>query len=543
MATISTHNGSAVRRQHNIRNKKVTSKQLHIDPGGEHEIWKDETIAHAYHRIFDKYVEEYNSRQKRSDRMIKNYLADIRKDAKKHECYEMIIGVYKGGDIQTNKRIMKEFVNGWEKRNPNLEMIGAYYHADEEGEPHVHIDYIPVAHGYKKGMETQTGLVKALNEMGFYTHGSNNTAQMQWEKAENKALEEICNYYGVVIEHPQTEAEHLHTEIYKAKKDTEKAITEKEQAENEVAELKRKCDTLESDVNEKKTNLENIDNIIVFKTDELNTLEQNINELEADILTARTEINALQVDVEEKKDAKRLIDMIEAVNKEIKNRQPYKIEIIEEHEARHNPITKKETRPATVEISKEDYDTFIRDKNMIQILRDLIDRIMDLFKMIMDKLKSDAVEKDEYRSLNSLYHSTREELIQAEDQIEALMDDKTALEDELERKNDTLEYLRSKIPEIAKWERLRAYEYNYKNREIYGCIEKDTLYIKDPDGRKLEIWTFMKAYAKECLESDMEIDEEMSLIYAGHHYGITLKEAVSPKRINHNTIREREYSL
>ena len=153
------------------------------------------------------------------------------------------------------------------------------------------------------------------------------------------------------------------------------------------------------------------------------------------------------------------------------------------------------------------------------------------------------MEKDEYRSLNSLYHSTREELIQAEDQIEALMDDKTALEDELERKNDTLEYLRSKIPEITKWERLRAYEYNYKNREIYGCIEKDTLYIQDPDGRKLEIWTFMKAYAKECLDSDMEIDEEMSLIYAGHHYGITLKEAVSPKRINHNTIREREYSL
>ena len=37
--------------------------------------------------------------------------------------------------------------------------------------------------------------------------------------------------------------------------------------------------------------------------------------------------------------------------------------------------------------------------------------------------------------------------------------------------------------------------------------------------------------------------EEMSLIYASHHYGITLKEAVSPKRINHNTIREREYSL
>ena len=110
--------------------------------------------------------------------------------------------------------------------------------------------------------------------------------------------------------------------------------------------MKQKCDELESEVTEKKNNLEDINSIIVCKADELYTLEQNVSELEADILTARAEINALQIDVEEKKDAKRLINMIDAANKEIKNRQPYNIKIIEEHEVRHNPITKKETRPA-----------------------------------------------------------------------------------------------------------------------------------------------------------------------------------------------------
>lgn len=54
---------------------------------------------------------------------------------------------------------MRKFVEEWQERNPNLELIGAYYHGDEPGaEPHVHLDYIPVAHGYTKGIETQTGL-------------------------------------------------------------------------------------------------------------------------------------------------------------------------------------------------------------------------------------------------------------------------------------------------------------------------------------------------------------------------------------------------
>ena len=36
--TISTHNGSSVSREHNIRNRKITDKEEHIDREGHYEI-------------------------------------------------------------------------------------------------------------------------------------------------------------------------------------------------------------------------------------------------------------------------------------------------------------------------------------------------------------------------------------------------------------------------------------------------------------------------------------------------------------------------
>ena len=220
--TISTHNGSSVARDHNIRNRKVTDKESHIDPNGVYEIWHDEKLTDAYHRLFDGAVERYNAKQSRADRRIENYLAAIQKDAAKKPVYEMIIGVY-GADCSNDakREILRQFVDGWKERNPNLELIGAYYHADEEGQdPHVHIDYIPVAHGYKRGMDTQNGLVKALEEQGIEGGKSmKETAQILWERRENNHLESLCNAHGLVVEHPGTGKRHLDTPEYKQLQD------------------------------------------------------------------------------------------------------------------------------------------------------------------------------------------------------------------------------------------------------------------------------------------------------------------------------------
>ena len=85
--TISTHNGSAMARQHNIRNRHVVEKEKHIDLNGIHEIWIDESPRDAYERIFGEAVADYNAKQKREDRKIKNYYEDVCKDERRHPVY------------------------------------------------------------------------------------------------------------------------------------------------------------------------------------------------------------------------------------------------------------------------------------------------------------------------------------------------------------------------------------------------------------------------------------------------------------------------
>lgn len=206
--TISTHNGSQYVRAHNIRDRRLTNKEPHIDAYGIYEIWKDEKVRDAYERIFGDAVKAYNTRQTREERKIKDYYSRIQNDEKKHAVYEMIVAIGNKDnepDSKTGRAILREFYEDWAKRNPSLELIGAYYHADEAGVPHIHLDYVPVGEGYTRGLNVQNGLNRALEQQGFTSISPKNTAQMQWEKRENLALERICQEHGLEIIHPEVE--------------------------------------------------------------------------------------------------------------------------------------------------------------------------------------------------------------------------------------------------------------------------------------------------------------------------------------------------
>ena len=239
---ISTHNGSEAHRAHNIRKEYVVSKQEHIDAqrSPQNEIWADEAPQDAYQRIFGAAVEEYNQKQKRADRKIKDYYRQICADKKKHPVYEMIIQVGGMDDnipLETHKAILKEFYENFRTQNSSFECIGAYLHLDE-ATPHLHIDYIPVATGYKKGMSMQTGLVKALEQMGYSKTGKE-TAQIQWERNMNMLLETICVKYGLQIEHPRLGTAHLDTETYKALQQA--ILIAKKQIIDQINDAAEKC--------------------------------------------------------------------------------------------------------------------------------------------------------------------------------------------------------------------------------------------------------------------------------------------------------------
>ena len=264
--TISTHNGSQVARQHNLRNPKVIAKEDHIDPNGHFEVWLDEDPKVAYERLFGEAVRAYNAKQKREDRQITDYYRQICEDSKKKPVYELIIGIYgkkaDGTPIcskNDGRRILRAFTEDWERRNPHLKLCGLYYHCDESvginGSQvgHVHIDYIPVGDGFSRGLATQSSLSRALEQQGFVSQGISNTAQIQWEARENQFLATLCASAGFEVIRGKGGKEHLDTATYKKVKEIQELeerqatisqeIAEKEQA---FAELQDSYETLKA---------------------------------------------------------------------------------------------------------------------------------------------------------------------------------------------------------------------------------------------------------------------------------------------------------
>lgn len=266
LATISVRCGYDVAQRHNRRDPAIVSAEHHIDPNGPHETWVDIDEREAYDLLFSEAQAAYNANQRRKDRQIKSYYASIREpfdairkeqqEAKKWNdvhreeikrgeleamsipeiprsmkkpSYELIIGVYHkeqrlrddgtpeldtdGNPVydtvpipeEQAKSILKQYVKGWQARNPHLFCIGIYYHFDEQGgAPHLHIDFVPVADGYTRGMERQNGLDRALQQQGFASEGMTSTAIERWTQAERDLLEEIATIYGFDVIHPQT---------------------------------------------------------------------------------------------------------------------------------------------------------------------------------------------------------------------------------------------------------------------------------------------------------------------------------------------------
>ena len=78
---------------------------------------------------------------------------------------------------EINKRAIRRFCEDFEANYQNFKIALCAYHADEQylnargvyewGIEHAHIDFIPVADGYSRGLTKQAGMRKALEQMGF----------------------------------------------------------------------------------------------------------------------------------------------------------------------------------------------------------------------------------------------------------------------------------------------------------------------------------------------------------------------------------------
>ena len=167
-------------REHNIRDPKYCEKQEHIVKGGLHETWIDIPPTEAYEQIFGEAFKEYNSKQRKKERQFNSYWEKVKKSKDLVPVREALItigNVEQMPDPEVQKEIYKAFLEEFQKQNPNMKVIGAYYHADEmrkdgnggfvKGAPHMHLDYIPVAYNCKRGQKIQNSMNSALLEQGI----------------------------------------------------------------------------------------------------------------------------------------------------------------------------------------------------------------------------------------------------------------------------------------------------------------------------------------------------------------------------------------
>lgn len=87
----------------------------------------------------------------------------------------------------------------------------------DEATPHLHIDYIPVANGYKTGMKTRNSLTKALQQMGFAKAVSKKENEtVAWQQRERAYLTELCQEKGIDVEVLGVQRDNLTLPEYKA---------------------------------------------------------------------------------------------------------------------------------------------------------------------------------------------------------------------------------------------------------------------------------------------------------------------------------------
>lgn len=257
-------------------NREFTARNIDSTRTPNNIVFVQQALSDAYHQLFDEAVEKYNARQKRNDRKIHNYFEHlfnrlpsksvITGTNKQKSFYEPLvyIGTRKDTavgtpDAEITTECLREYMEGFQARNPNLYVFNAVLHLDEST-PHLHINYIPVGH-FTRGLEVRNAKNKALEEMGFGNDAKSNDL---WRRSEWDILKNICNAHDIEISEPKKSRGYSYTvEEYGEHQDRINALNaeiERLTAERDeaVAEFEK--------VSRKKVKLAEIDSVETGKT-------------------------------------------------------------------------------------------------------------------------------------------------------------------------------------------------------------------------------------------------------------------------------------
>ena len=223
---------------HNTR--AFTAKNVDKNRSADNVEFCQEDIKQVYHKLFDEALERYNAKQKRKDRMIDNYYEKIRRGKQEKLFHEVIFQIGNKDDMNAKsedgllaERILMEFMDEFQARNPYLYVFSAHLHMDEET-PHLHIDFVPYITESKRGLDIRVSLKSALAAEGF-TGGTRGATELnQWIASEKQELATVMERYGVEWLQKGTHEKHLSVLEFE-KKERAKEVAELDSQKQEIS--------------------------------------------------------------------------------------------------------------------------------------------------------------------------------------------------------------------------------------------------------------------------------------------------------------------
>ena len=238
-------NKTNIRHNNRTMSEKEKEQNSHIDysRSDENKYLVQKDLKKLYREEFGEVLENYNAKQKRNDRKIDDYYKHIQSSKKTSLQQEMIIQVGDKDDFSSKQdfekanEILEEWLLGFEKRNPNLKIYNAVIHNDEAS-PHMHLNFVPVASGYKRGLEKQVSFDRAITQQDPKLDKTRPFDD--WREKEVKILEEMLKERGIERKLVGSN-NYKDVNEYKEKKDLEKEILSLEnqlfEKKNELLEM------------------------------------------------------------------------------------------------------------------------------------------------------------------------------------------------------------------------------------------------------------------------------------------------------------------
>ena len=298
-STSISHNNRTVNDP--LKNDKY-HKHIDWDKTDQNIILVQRPIREIYDENFSDAVQKYNAKQKRADRQVKNYFEKVKKDKTLDLQREFIVQF---GDKELCEEFpdarqgfaiqLEKYVEWFEQNFPDLKIYNAVIHMDE-ATPHLHMNVVPVATGYKQGITKRPSFSKWFKNNGL---DFKQFRALQVEKMD-ELVQEMGAVRKVVGTHKYEKPSQYRETMQKADKVLSVAKENAENIEREiellainkenlVAELK----VLTDEVKETYDNALNLRSKVSELKSEVNTLKDTKRGLKKELETLRADKNNL----------------------------------------------------------------------------------------------------------------------------------------------------------------------------------------------------------------------------------------------------------